>query len=221
MSLIQYNAFAHYYSNSAYNFNLYSSLFFHEHFAIPLKNKRLLDMGCGSGSDFSFYLQEGAIPHGIDESVEMIKLARQSFPQNPFEMADFREVPYQDDFFDVVCSKWAYQTAFDIDPIYKEVFRVLKAGGDFIYLVVHPLRQFMEKKKKEKDYFKKEVVDSSFYDHHITISEPSHTFKEYFSPFFLRNFEILGYEEQVDPSAEVIDGAIYPSFFLIRSRKKK
>ena len=98
--------------------------------------------------------------------------------------------------------------------------RIIKKKGLFIFLVTHPLRQFIEKKKKNKDYFKKEVVNSIILDATLTVKEPSHTLSEYFSDFFLENFEIISIVEKHDPAAEKIGNDIYPGFMIIKARKK-
>ena len=130
-------------------------------------------------------------------------------------------VPFPDDFFDVVMSKWAFQTSEDIDSIYKEIVRVLKPGGYFIYLTSHPIRQFIEKKCKGKNYFKKEIVTSVFFDGQVVVKEPSHTLNEYLSRIFFENFILEVYEEGYDSGAEKVDGDIYPSYFIIKALRKK
>jgi ubiquinone/menaquinone biosynthesis C-methylase UbiE len=147
----------------------------------------------------------------------MVRLAREKNPNGVIAVGSFDKIPFKDQSFDFVVSKWALQTADLIDPIYKEIVRVLKPGGRLIYLACHPIRQFIEKKRKGKDYFKKEIVESVFFDGQITALEPSHTFNEYLSPFFFKNFELEAYEEGFDSGAEKVDGDIYPSFFIIKA----
>lgn len=221
MSKNQYNDFAQEYSVLEKENNTESKFCYYAQFDMPLKDKRLLDMGCGDGVDFSFYFHKEALVYGVDESSEMVKLARKNFPQAQLKVENFEAVPYADDYFDVVCSKWAYQHLSQLESLYKEVHRILKPGGYFLYLTKHPLRQFMEKKKKEKNYFQKEMVHSTFFQGRITSLEPSHTFNEYFSPFFLRHFEILSFEEQIESAAEMVENCIYPGFFIVKATKKR
>ena len=216
----QYNQFATTYSEEVGEQNAESKSCFYEHLDIPLEGKMLLDMGCGEGVDFDFYTRKGALIHGIDESEEMVKIAKSKYPEAQISLAEFAQTPHPDETFDVVTSKWAYQTAADIQGIYTEVNRILKPGGHFVYLATHPLRQFLEKKKKETNYFQQEMVESKFFDGKITAIEPSHTFNEYLSPYFFSHFDLLAYEEQIDSAAEVIDGHMYPSFFILKARKK-
>lgn len=187
---------------------------------IPLEKKAVLDLGCGDGYDLSQIKRKGAIIFGIDASEEMIKLAQQKNPEGVIKVGLFEKIPFQDDLFDVVISKWAFQTSANIDPIYHEIARVMKPNGQLIYLSGHPIRQFIEKKYKGKDYFKKEIVESVFFDGQVTAREPSHTLNEYLSPTFFEYFILEAYEEGYDSGAEKVDGDIYPSYFIIKARLK-
>ncbi len=80
----------------------------------------------------------------------------------------------------------------------------------------------MEKKKKRKDYFKKEIVESVLFDGFITVEEPTHTLEEYLSPWFLKNFDVMTFEEHFDPyAAEMVEGSSYPGFFILKAQKRK
>lgn len=216
----QYNAFAKKYSAVFVENNQDSITAYFRYLDIPLKGKHVLDLGCGDGYDLSQIRLKGAHIFGIDSSEEMIKLAQQKNPEGTIKVGSFEKIPFQDHSFDVVISKWAFQTSADIDPIYREIARVMKPNGELIYLSSHPIRQFIEKKRKGKDYFKKEIVESVFFDGQITAKEPSHTLNEYLSPTFFEYFILEAYEEGYDSGAEKVDGDIYPSYFIIKARLK-
>ena len=78
----------------------------------------------------------------------------------------------------------------------------------------------VDKKKSGKNYFKKELVESYIFDNSIKVIEPSHTFEEYFSPSFLVNFTIQGFEEGFDSGAEQVNGDYYPAYFILDARLK-
>ena len=46
----------------------------------PLKDKRILDVGCGFGKDLIYFEKKGAIVYGIDASKKMIELAKKNNP---------------------------------------------------------------------------------------------------------------------------------------------
>jgi ubiquinone/menaquinone biosynthesis C-methylase UbiE len=186
------------------------------------ENGRAIDFGCGPGdliTDISEYMECA----GVDTSFEMVSFARKAAKAD-IRLEDFAHTTFEDKSFDLVVSKWAMQTSKNIDPIYKEAARLLKSGGHFVFLVVHPFRQFLEKKKVGKNYFKKEIVRSTIFAGAITVEEPSHTLSEYLSNLFLNEFTIVASEEGKEgvefPAAEHIGGDIYPTYLIITAQKK-
>lgn len=183
---------------------------------------QLLDLGCGAGTDFDFYQSLGFVCHGIDASSEMCALAHKKYPQTSIVECQFdKKTIFPKESFGVIVSKWALQTTPNIQTVYAEVVRLLAEGGSFIFLTVHPLRQFLEKKKSGKNYFKQEIVASEIFNKQITVYEPTHTMQEYLSPYFLEHFELLEIKEDYEfPAAEQIGGDIYPTHLIVVARKK-
>lgn len=216
----QYNAFAKKYSDVFAEKNQDSVTAYFRFLNIPLNGKKVLDLGCGQGYDLSQLKLKEAQIFGIDSSEEMVKLAQQKNPEGDIKVGFFDAIPFEDHFFNVVISKWALQTAANIDPIYQEIARVLKPNGYLIYLSSHPFRQFIEKKHAGKDYFKKEIVESPFFNNQFVVKEPSHTLNEYLSPTFFKYFTLEAYEEGNDSGTERVGGDIYPSYFIIKGRLK-
>jgi len=216
----QYNSRALKYSEIFVDNNQDSITAYFRFLDLPLKGKTVLDLGCGDGYDLSQIKSKGAVIFGIDISEEMANLAQQKNPEGCIKVGSFDQIPFPDQSFDLVISKWAFQSTSYIDPIYREIVRVLKPGGQLIYLSSHPIRQFIEKKQKRKDYFKKEVVESVIFDGQITIREPSHTMNEYLSPTFFEYFSLESYEEGYDSGAEKVDGDVYPSYFIVKATRK-
>lgn len=189
---------------------------------IEFKDKKVLDMGCGDAYDLVELQKKGALVAGIDAAQDMINSAKAKIPNGDFKVAFFENLPYPDKSFDVIISKYALQTSKDVPGALKEAARVLKPGGKLVYVVTHPVRQFMEKNKKDKDYFVQEVVTSNLFSGAVTVYEPSHTVGEYLNPDFLNTFEITFFEEKFDPSnAEKVEGASYPAFFCMAAMRKE
>ncbi|MCB9809160.1 class I SAM-dependent methyltransferase [Candidatus Nomurabacteria bacterium] len=185
-----------------------------------LKNKKILDLGCGDGIDTEYYQTQGAHAIGIDASTGLIDIAQAHYPEIEFTVGFAEELPYEDNSFDMVLSKYAIQTSADMQPIFDEVNRVLKPGGMFIYLVTHPLRQFMERRDLTQDYFSQSTVVCKILDNTVTLEEPTHTMNEYFNTNFFLNFSMVDFIEAWDPAAEQIGGGKYPGFFIVKAQKK-
>lgn len=214
----QYNLFSQKFSEKYNEKDKASKRYFYDH--LPhIKGRQVLDLGCGDGYDAAKYHSLGALVAGVDASEEMLKLARFKNPELQFEVGTFDTVPFPNKSFDFVFSKYAIQTARNLQPIWTEVERVLITKGIFMYLVVHPIRQLYEKKKNGKNYFTQEIVESIILQGSLTVQEPSHTLKEYFSPYVLEHFDILEFDEQFDHNAEKINDT-YPGFMLVKLQKR-
>ena len=99
-----------------------------------LKNKSVLDFGCGDGSETEMLLRMGAQRVvGIDPSEEMIRLAQQKkFPHAAFLKTDGHSLPFGDAEFDMVYSRFVLHYIKDLEPQFEEVSRVLKKSGHFL-----------------------------------------------------------------------------------------
>ncbi len=185
-------------------------------------NKKVLDLGCGGGADAEFYTKKGFSYYGMDASQEMCEIAKQNNLVTDIRNETFsQKISYKDNEFGLLVSKYAMQTSEYIQPIYDEVYRILESGGYFVFLVVHPFRQFIEKKKQGKDYFKKEFVESIIFDGKIIVTEPTHTLSEYLNKDFLFKFSLLNIEEGSDfPNSEQINGDFYPTYLIITAQKR-
>jgi SAM-dependent methyltransferase len=89
------------------------------------------DIGCGTGRLEPYLTARGLSPRGIDLSPEMIRVARRDYPGFTFDVADVRELPFQDaSLAGVVC--W-YSLMFlapsDRPAAFGELARVVKPGG--------------------------------------------------------------------------------------------
>src|SRR5258706_12007146 len=70
------------------------------------RGKKVLDVGCGAGTDLARFAKGGALVTGVDLSSSAITLAKQNFEQQGLA-ADLREadgehLPFGDDTFDFV-----------------------------------------------------------------------------------------------------------------------
>lgn len=187
-----------------------------------IKNKNVLDLGCGAAQDAVFYTEKGFKYFGVDSSVEMCNLAKENKNVTDVRNESFsKKTSFEDNQFGIVVSKYAMQTAPHPAAVYDEVYRLLENNGYFIFLTSHPIRQFLEKKKNGKDYFKKEAVESILFNGKMIATEQSHTFTEYINADFLKKFNLLDVKEGFDfPASEQINGDIYPTFLIVVCQKK-
>lgn len=105
--------------------------------------KRLLDAGCGEGRFARMLSERGAKVTGIDFSQRMIELAREAEERESrgieYHQADMADLAlFEAKTFDVAV---AYLSIIDVpryEAAFREVARVLKPGGRFVFSLVHP-----------------------------------------------------------------------------------
>lgn len=109
----------------------------------PVRGLELLDLGCGNGYLCRRFARESALVTGIDASVAMIERARQREAREPlgitYHVADAADLSVLGDAsFDVVVSNMAVMDIEDTDGAIREVARVLRPGGRFVFSILHP-----------------------------------------------------------------------------------
>lgn len=181
---------------------------------------KILDLCCGDGYDANNYSKIIENVSAIDASSELIKIAKEKYKHIDFKVGLAEELPYENNYFDVIVSKYSIMTSIDMNPIFNEVYRTLKTGGYFAYLMTHPFRQYFEKRNKNSNYFKQEIVECNILNNSVKLHEPTHTFNEYFNKSILSKFELIDFKESFDPAAEQIDGRVYPGYFIAIFKKK-
>jgi SAM-dependent methyltransferase len=92
------------------------------------------DVGCGTGRLAPYLAAGGLTPRGVDLSPEMVRVARRDYPGFSFEVADLRNLPFEDaSLAGVVC--W-YSLLFlapdDRAVAFGELARVVKPGGHLV-----------------------------------------------------------------------------------------
>jgi SAM-dependent methyltransferase len=105
----------------------------------PRSDVRIVEVGCGTGSNLWFAAREGFDVSGIDGSAHAVDFARRRFAtdnlKGDFRVGDFTSLPFQDGSFDIAIDRGAL-TCVGLSAgrrAIEEVHRVLKPGGRFIF----------------------------------------------------------------------------------------
>ena len=102
-------------------------------------DRRVLEVGCGAGTDLARFATGGALVSGVDLSSSAIALARQNFEHQGLR-ADLREadgehLPFVNDTFDFVYAHGVVQYTTNPQRLVDECRRVLKPGGEAVFQV--------------------------------------------------------------------------------------
>ena len=164
--------------------NKYHTSFYIKYFRnnLPEDNSMILDVGCGGGK-FLNYLSEknnSYMLYGLDHSEEMVILSqevnREGINQKRVEIfqGSVTMIPLDNSQLDLVTAFETVQFWPDINDSFKEIFRVLKQGGEFLIINRYPSEKSkwwkMAKIKSDKEYrlqfenngFGKIVIDLNF-----------------------------------------------------------
>lgn len=95
----------------------------------------LVDLACGPGLLSSAAQQLGANVLGVDFSDAMVALAKASFPDVDFQKSDVEQLALADDSFDAAIMNFGLLHLGAPDLALKEVRRILKPGGRFVFTV--------------------------------------------------------------------------------------
>jgi SAM-dependent methyltransferase len=102
---------------------------------------RLLEIGCGMGSDLVQFGRGGAICTGIDITPRSIEITRHRFAlyglHGNFIVSDGERLPFPSDSFDVVYSNGVLHHTPDTAGAIREIHRVLRKGGTAKVMLYH------------------------------------------------------------------------------------
>ncbi|HUF52555.1 MAG TPA: class I SAM-dependent methyltransferase [Dehalococcoidia bacterium] len=105
--------------------------------------KRILDAGCGEGRFARMLAERRAKVTAFDLPTRMVELARAEDAKSPlaidYHVLDMCDLsPFEDASFDVVVAYLTILDVEDYESAVRELSRVLVAGGQFVFSVVHP-----------------------------------------------------------------------------------
>lgn len=105
------------------------------------KGKKILEIGCGVGTDLRQFARGGGETVGIDLSKNSIKLANQGFKesgyQGNFMVGDGENLGFKDHSFDLVYSFGVLHHTPNTQKAIDEIYRVLKPNGEAIIMLYY------------------------------------------------------------------------------------
>lgn len=95
---------------------------------------RVLDLGCGPGTDTEVFADSGLDALGLDITQPFLRAARDNVPAARFMRGDMRSVPVRDDAVDGLWSSAAFLhlPRSDAEPALAEFARLLRSGGPLL-----------------------------------------------------------------------------------------
>lgn len=106
---------------------------------LPLGDRRLLDVGAGSGAELAWFRELGAADAnlaGIDMLPERVEGARGRFPAIDFRVGNAEQLPYRNASFDILVAYTLFSSILDgamARAVADEMTRVMKPGGGLLW----------------------------------------------------------------------------------------
>ena len=107
-----------------------------------MKDKKVLDIGCGMGQHALQYSKAGAASVlGTDISEKMLAFAVEN---NSAENITYKRLPFEDiakldERFDIITSSLAFDYSKDFGILMKDIYSLLNDGGYLVFSMSHPL----------------------------------------------------------------------------------
>ena len=95
-------------------------------------NMKILDVGCGTGRNSAYLINEKFDLIGIDSDKQKINRLQEKFPENNFFVSDVKKMPFKEVQFDYIICNAVLHFAENTNDFFKmltELFRVLKPKG--------------------------------------------------------------------------------------------
>jgi SAM-dependent methyltransferase len=124
-----------------------------------LKDKSVLDLGCGPGVYAEHFINHGATVTAYDISPDMIDIVKKKFGKKLLAyVADLNDgLPDElDSSYDLIVCPLTIHYIEDLAIFFKDVRRVLKGDGFFYFSTHHPMVDFQS--SPSGNYFKRELI---------------------------------------------------------------
>ncbi|MFA6254308.1 MAG: class I SAM-dependent methyltransferase [Candidatus Paceibacterota bacterium] len=184
-----------------------------------VKNKKILDIGCGGGVDFKIFEQKGAEVFGIDPSEVMVNEAKKRVANpNNIQIGEYEDIPFPDQTFDIVFGRFSLHYLNNFDKAYNEVQRVLIPRGKLLLVVSHPAFDltYLLKEEHKND----SLITVELYGNKTKISYPPHILRDYFSLKFFKLFDLIVLDEYGEEELEKKKEDKVPGALLYCARKR-
>jgi len=114
------------------------------------KKDKILEVGCGFGRLFPYFLSNQAEFYGIDVSPQMILRAKKDFPEfeSKISVGDAEELNFPNAFFSKIFCWGVFDSLVNQETALKEFARVLSPGGLMIISAKH--KPYLEEDKEAK-----------------------------------------------------------------------
>jgi len=214
-----------------------------------VKGRRILDAGCGTGYLARLLARAGASVDGVDVSEKQLDSARadqapakRAIRYHHGDLADLRS--FRDATFDIAVSNIVLQDVRRLPEAVREIHRVLRPGGRFVFSITHPSfeapvpgRWAIEPADSERIEDREGMIVDRYFDRVAVYWGPPGEFlavgfhrplRDYFEALHRAGFLVSRYEEPL-PTEEALkrfpryfrDMLRLPNFLIVEAVRPK
>ncbi len=151
-----------------------------------LSGKRVLELGCGAAQCSIAFARQGAVAMGVDFSAEQLAHARRLCEREgvrvELHQSDLADLAFvRADSIDLVFSSYAFGYVDDLNRVFRQVHRVLKAGAPLVFSLPHPAYAMIDDDAEQpllvrRSYFDRAPLEYewngvSFTEYHRTVAD--------------------------------------------------
>jgi SAM-dependent methyltransferase len=101
--------------------------------------RRAVDLGCGTGRTAAWLQAHGVVAiDGVDATPEMLEVARERGLHERLVTADVSSTGLKSDAYDLAIACLVDEHLAEIEPLYREAWRLAERGGTFVLVGFHP-----------------------------------------------------------------------------------
>jgi SAM-dependent methyltransferase len=194
-----------------------------------LKGRRVLDVGAGGGENAVAMARQGAHVIAIDASAAQLargrKLAAEAEVRVEWHEGDAADLAFlRADSIDLALAVGVIFEIEDLDRLFRQVHRVLRAGAPFLFTHDHPMRLTLDRQDADdaplevrRSYFDTAPVDTAREGEKIRLFP--RTIADVFSALHRAGFRVDVFLEP-EPRRAAAGGPGVPSAVLWRARKE-
>lgn len=197
-----------------------------------LEGKRVVELGCGGAQCSIAFAKAGAKAIAVDRSAQQLAFARQLCEEEGVKVelhqGDLAELAFlRADTVDVVFSAYALGYVADVNRVFRQVHRILRPGGPFVFSLTHPVRHCVDDESEQpllvrRSYFDRAPIDWEW--NGVPLTDHPRTVSELFMGLVRANFVVDTLLEP-EPHGELsafwaspVDGWL-PRSLVVRARK--
>lgn len=187
---------------------------------------RVLEVGCGAGQGARWATRNGAEVIGMDLSLGMLRAAQELHTETGLHpglvQADALALPLASNAFDLAFSAYgAIPFVPDLEQLHREVARVLKPGGRWVFATSHPIRWAFPDVPNEagltanKSYFDRTPYSERDESGSVTYVEYHRTMGDHIAALRSANLQI---EELIEPEWPESNQEVWGGWSPLRGR---